>query len=385
MHAPASNPSYITVARALSTDAATAAREAMAQMDLAATRFIIVFVPSHIDRTALARELDNITTDVPIYGCTTAGQITQRGYETDALLMIGFRKDHFRCLPLLIHPLSPHSTPKITALTEKYIAPHKPTSGWKRLGFVFTDGLSKQEDRLIATLKIALEGVPVFGGSAADSMAFEETQVLYEGRFHSNAALLLMLETNLEFQGFSIDHFLPSHVQLVITDANPEERIAHEINGAPAAKEYARLVGCSEAELGPEIFAQNPMLVQYQNTHYVRSVKDITDNQGLSFFAAIDDGLVMSLGRGKDVVENLRNGLQMHGANGSKPDFIIGFDCVLRKLELEFRQLTGVVSELFRENRVVGFNTFGEQYNGLHVNQTFVGIAFFDPDCKTLS
>ena len=37
------------------------------------------------------------------------------------------------------------------------------------------------------------------------------------------------------------------------------------------------------------------------------------------------------------------------------------------------------VSEIFRRRRVVGFNTYGEQHCGVHVNQTFVGVAFFEP------
>jgi hypothetical protein len=27
------------------------------------------------------------------------------------------------------------------------------------------------------------------------------------------------------------------------------------------------------------------------------------------------------------------------------------------------------------QNRVFGFSTYGEQYNGLHLNQTFTGVA----------
>ena len=33
------------------------------------------------------------------------------------------------------------------------------------------------------------------------------------------------------------------------------------------------------------------------------------------------------------------------------------------------------VSELMIENNVVGFATYGEQFNGMHVNQTFTGVA----------
>ena len=33
------------------------------------------------------------------------------------------------------------------------------------------------------------------------------------------------------------------------------------------------------------------------------------------------------------------------------------------------------VSQLMVDNNVVGFATYGEQFNGMHVNQTFTGVA----------
>ena len=33
------------------------------------------------------------------------------------------------------------------------------------------------------------------------------------------------------------------------------------------------------------------------------------------------------------------------------------------------------MSELYRRNNVVGFNTYGEQYRSMHVNQTLTGVA----------
>ena len=36
------------------------------------------------------------------------------------------------------------------------------------------------------------------------------------------------------------------------------------------------------------------------------------------------------------------------------------------------------MSDLFTRFRVAGFNTYGEQHSGMHVNQTFVGLAFMD-------
>ena len=59
---------------------------------------------------------------------------------------------------------------------------------------------------------------------------------------------------------------------------------------------------------------------------------------------------------------------------------ILGFDCVLRRIALEQAGLGDSVGRIYREHRVAGFNTYGEQHGGLHVNQTFVGLAFLEPD-----
>ncbi|MHC2623861.1 hypothetical protein ACVIW2_005893 [Bradyrhizobium huanghuaihaiense] len=53
----------------------------------------------------------------------------------------------------------------------------------------------------------------------------------------------------------------------------------------------------------------------------------------------------------------------------------IGFECLLRRLDAEQHQLTRDMSELYRQNRVVGFHTYGEQFGSMHVNQTFTGVA----------
>ena len=53
---------------------------------------------------------------------------------------------------------------------------------------------------------------------------------------------------------------------------------------------------------------------------------------------------------------------------------------ILRRLALERAGLTDRMSDLYRRHRVAGFNTYGEQHSGMHVNQTFVGLAFMRSD-----
>lgn len=370
-------PSFIRVGHSHAATACDAVREAVAGFDPAEARFVLAFVPRGLDRDETLIALSESLGGTPVFGCTTAGQITAAGYDTEALLLLAFPRANFRCASTLFSPLKPVDVAGISAQARRLSETFVHTAGWSRLGLVFADGLSKQEDLMISALNFALDGLPIFGGSAGDGLSFKETFVLHGDKFHSNAAMLVLLETNLGFQGLGIDHFLPAEAQVVVTDADPGERLVFEINGSPAAEEYARIVGCEVADLSPLVFAENPMLVEHNERHFVRAISGATETHALSFLAAIDDGLILTLGKGREILETLEENLNVRDQTGTEPDFILGFDCVLRKLEIEQKQLGAPVSEIFRKRRVFGFNTYGEQHRGMHMNQTFVGVAFF--------
>ncbi|MFP3548143.1 hypothetical protein SB748_32690, partial [Rhizobium sp. SIMBA_035] len=59
-----------------------------------------------------------------------------------------------------------------------------------------------------------------------------------------------------------------------------------------------------------------------------------------------------------------------------EPQFVLAWDCILRHLELLQKGTRDIAGRLFRDNRSAGFSTYGEQYGGVHVNQTLTGIAF---------
>ncbi len=374
-----SGPIYVNVGQSSQSDPTAAVQEATRQIVSSETCFVLAFTPQGLDLDVVAQELEVRFAGVPVFGCTTAGQITDQGYRSESLLLMAFSKANFRCTSLLLTPLKPLSITTIAAAAKRHAQQFQHTAGWNRLGLIISDGVSKQEDLLISTLETVLDDLPIFGGSAGDGLEFKNPYVLHQGQLHENAALLLLLETNLQFQGLEFDHFLPADTQLIITDADPEERLVFEINGELAAVEYARLVGCTVEDLSPLIFAENPLLVQHNTNYYVRAINNATDNDALSFLAAIDNGLIMTLGKGQEILETMEAGLSVVDAKGRPPDFVLGFDCVLRKLEIEQKQLVSQASKLFRDHRVFGFNTYGEQNCGVHMNQTFVGVAFFEP------
>jgi hypothetical protein len=175
---------------------------------------------------------------------------------------------------------------------------------------------------------------------------------------------------------FKVDHLIPSDVRMVVTNADPEQRLVREINAAPAAREYARLVGKNPDQLSPFIFAAHPVVVRIGGNHHVRAIQKVEDNGDLRFFSAIDEGLVLTLANAGDLAAHLETVLADLSRDGA-PEAIIGCDCILRRLEAEQMQSLQAMSRILSRHNVIGFSTYGEQFNSVHVSQTLTGVAIY--------
>ena len=167
------------------------------------------------------------------------------------------------------------------------------------------DGLSMREEAVTRALQSALGRLPLIGGSAGDGVNFDCTYVYFEGRFHSDSAVLILATTRLPFKLFKTQHFVATGERLVVTEADTALRIVKEINGLPAAQEYARILGIDVRDLAPKRFAAWPVVVLIDGTNYVRSIQKVNPDDSLTFYCAIENGLVLRVAKGVDLVENL--------------------------------------------------------------------------------
>jgi hypothetical protein len=85
---------------------------------------------------------------------------------------------------------------------------------------------------------------------------------------------------------------------------------------------------------------------------------------------------VFTVARPRDMIRSTQETLDQIDRLLGGTDLIIGFDCILRRLDAESRQVRHQVDEIYRRFGVTGFHTYGEQYNAMHLNQTLTGIAF---------
>nr|WP_152544589.1 FIST N-terminal domain-containing protein [Actibacterium mucosum] len=347
-----------------------------------AAELVVLFVSPRANAAAVIARAAQVFAPASVIGCTTAGEIGPQGYAEGQIVALMLPKAHFRARITRIDALETVGTG--TGLIDRVLRtrtallrdhPHWP----HEFAFLMVDGMSTQEDRLAAHLSAGIGTVPLFGGSAGDGDDFGRTFVLHDGQTHTNAAVLVQLRTDCPVHVFCSDHMIPTAQRMVVTRADPARRIVHEINGAPAAPEYARILGKDPTQLTTFTFAAHPVVVRIGDHHHVRSIRQVLENGDLAFFSAVDEGVVLSLAEAKDMVSHLQEEMAaLHDNNA--PDAILACDCVLRRKEAEQRQVVGQLSDVLADNNVVGFSTYGEQVGGMHVNQTLTGVAIYPPD-----
>jgi hypothetical protein len=354
-------------------DADTAVRELAAQLLQPDTKVCLIFFSDEYDPQQLGQA---IKTHLPghVIGCTTAGQLAEEGFQRGGISGASLASAELCVVPYLIHPLSlqAEQVASLAKDVEKRLASAESPAAF---GFLLVDGLSMQEEPLISTLYLSLGDVPIIGGSAGDSLKFKQTFVYFDGLLVRDAAVFTLFLTTLPFHIFKHQHFVPTATRLVVTAADPGRRLVHEINGEPAVQAYAELIGTPVDQLDALVFSKHPVMLRIGNDYYVRSIAGVETDGSLKFFCAIEAGLVLTIGEGASAIEALDRDLAKLRTEMGEPAIIIGCDCILRRLELEQFGIDDAVGRLMAGSKVVGFSTYGEQFNSVHVNQTFTGVA----------
>jgi hypothetical protein len=315
-----------------------------------------------------------------IAGCTTAGELTPLGHRDGTIAGISFPAQHFVTSLRIFEQLSKFEIADGFTDARAMLVDHEAVQArhgkMHTFGVLINDGLSMREEAIASAFGNALGHVPLVGGSAGTSAMTSEPNMFLGDRVLTNAAVLMLISTDLDFRVFQTQHFEPLDQQLVITRADPGRRVVMQINAEPAALEYARLLGLERSELTPGVFALHPLVVRAGGRHYARAIQKVNDDDSLQFFCAIDEGIVLSIAKSGDLVEDLDSVFNKLHEDLGEVEAVLGFDCILRYIEMEQGQMLSPVSNLLRANKVVGFNTYGEQFGTMHMSQTFTGIAF---------
>jgi hypothetical protein len=176
------------------------------------------------------------------------------------------------------------------------------------------------------------------------------------------------------FHPFRLQDFRPITDYMAITGADTENRIVEEIDCEPALDVYSRVLDLPPERISMETFASHSLMVTIGGQDYIRSVRGCGREGTLSLYSAIDEGLVVRFCRSDDTLVSLADLLTPGSALVEETRFGICFDCIHRKIQLERQGSLARAGGLLGQLPAIGFTTYGEICDSIHVNQTMTGV-----------
>lgn len=369
IHAPT-----VQVLRSTSIDARVAVSEINEQLCIKDIEVILFFCSSHYELNHLSNEIKTHFDCLSI-GCTTAGEVSDQFYSNSIVALVLSSRAYAVQASLIenVENFNLSNAMKLATNAENSLKFNEHFSTKKMFGFLLTDGMSLKEENITSLLYKVMGDINIIGGSAGDDLEFNHTYIFTNHTFQKNAAVFLIIEVKDDFEVFRMQHFEPTEKELITTEVDFEKRIVKEINGQPAADAYAEINGLDANKLKSLDFAMYPLMLNVADEWYIRSISNVLPDKSLQFHCAIDAGLPLCIATGKDMIKKLTAEVEHIEKQFKRIDFTLGCDCILRRLEMQNKGHKKEIEKLLTRINFIGFNSYGEQFNGLHFNQTLVG------------
>jgi hypothetical protein len=386
-----------TTATGSSTIAATmaaakdAAQQAMRKLRGATPAYGFVFAAPGA-YLGLAIEAAREVSGAEMIGCTTAGEITERGMVHQSVVVM-----------LVAADVTLQST-----YAEGLKADPRKLAGelWSGTGeikraawsrdhrhlttILLTDGLVPTGERLVGELyEQRVQSGQIVGGAAGDEGRFAATSVGAAGRSGADAAAALHVFGAAPW-GVGVDHGLRSTTKpMRVTKA--EGNVVHEIEGQPAFAVYEkhaaeRRVRLDRSNAGAYLIANELGVHIFDRISRARAPLSVGSDGSLVCAGDIPRGSMVSIldGEPARMVAAARGAAESARAQLGKREAagVLLFDCVCRGMILkkEFDREVEAVQSVFRDLPIAGFLTYGEiarsneKLDGWH-NATAVVVA----------
>jgi methyl-accepting chemotaxis protein len=333
--------------------------------------------PSH-DLEQVLAIAQRLLPEAEFTGCTTAGEITERGpthrgvavmlMSTDDLIEVQFSTGLDATSDTAAASLC-QNFGALQASARARLLPESTT-------VVLVDGLCGAGEHLVTTLRQSTRSFQqIVGGAAGDNGEFQATRVGARGTAAVNAAAAVHFFGRRPW-GVGVDHGLrPTTKKMVVTRA--EGNVVVELDGRPAFDVYREHADANGISLTPEnastyLIGNELGVFFFDELRKARAPLSVREDGALTCAASIPEGSSVCILDGEEqsmidaairAAEEAQRNLRGHEAAG-----ILLFDCVCRGMILgdNFgREIEGVRG-VFPDVPIAGFLTYGEiaRYKG---------------------
>ena len=129
---------------------------------------LVCFVCASYDTAGFASAIAADLPGAPIYGCTTAGELTPDGWASHSVVAIGFLRKNFALVAHMLENLSHFGVEEghasIAEARAALLAIGPDIEAEHCFGLLLIDGMCRREEAVISALYSALDVIPVVGG-----------------------------------------------------------------------------------------------------------------------------------------------------------------------------------------------------------------------------
>lgn len=364
----------------------TATEQALIDSD---AKLLLVFASDCFDLHALLAGIRDVSGDVPLIGCSTAGEIASGGARDASVVVTALGGDGFSVATAAAggasEGLREAGVEAAKCVNEVAEAPY-------RALLLLTDGLAGDQQEIVrGAYSVAGSGIPLVGGCAGDDMRMEATTQLYGDRVLKDAVVAAALGSDAPL-GVGVRHGWRRVGEPILVTQSAGNRV-HRLDDEPALDVYLERLDApaparSDAAAFTQFAATHPLGLDRRSAEeQVRFIgeADFAD-RSLGCIAAVPQGALVWLMEG-----DVDSVLQATDAacsdaiaelDGQSPLGMLAFDCIARRGVLGEG---GVKQEVVRiashadGAAVAGFYTYGEiartqGMTGFH-NHTLVVLA----------
>jgi hypothetical protein len=376
---------WVKVGRSAAPDSALAGAEARAAAlaNRADARLLIVFAsPAHDLEALLAGVAPG---DVPLVGCSTAGEIATDGPGDHGVVVLAFGGSGFSVCTQVATGVSTRlreaGAEVARCLDTLAPRPH-------RTLLLLSDGLAgNQQDIVRGAYDVAGAAIPLVGGCAGDDLAMRQTFVFHGGRVLRDAVVGVALGSDAPL-GIGVQHGWRRVGDPVLVTRSAGNRV-FTLDDRPALDVYLERLGAPATD--PAAFTRfalsHPLgLGRRSREDHVRFVGDADfEDRSLGCIAAVPQGALAWFMEGDaESVLAATDGAcaeALSVLDGAPPLGVLAFDCIARRsvLGAEIECEVARIGAACGGAPVAGFYTYGEiartgGISGFH-NQTLVVLA----------
>jgi hypothetical protein len=352
-------------------------------------KLLIVFCSHSYDLQELLDSINRRSHNVPLIGCSTAGEIAASGVRDSSVVVTALGGEGFSVRTTAAinasSDLRRSGAEAAAALTELDERPH-------RVLMLLTDGLAGDQQEIVrGAYSVAGAGVPLVGGCAGDDLEMERTYQLHGHQVLEDAVVSAAIGSD-EPIGIGVRHgWQRVGDPMLVTDSS--ENVVRTIDDRPALDVYLERLNAP-----PEVGSDSAAFIEFAQTHplgldrqggedHVRFIGDANfEDRSLACIALVPQGGLAWLMEGSDesvlAATDAACSDALAGLDGHPPAGILAFDCIARRGVLGDDGVTAEVNRVAQHSDgapVAGFYTYGEiartqGVTGFH-NQTLVVMA----------